>query len=72
VPKWLTSHLAQKNLKIQVNTQNAEDDKGTEAFVRMLIPTALQTFAHTIGHLGLVQLPSLADVTSAMKKLEEK
>jgi SAM-dependent methyltransferase len=72
VPKWVTSHLAQKNLRIQVNVQNTEDEKGAEEFVKMLMPTAVQTFAHTIGYVGLVQLPSLAEVASAMKKLEKR
>ncbi len=68
VPKWVTNHLLQKNLRIQVNAQNAEDEKGTEAFVRMLMPTAVQTFTHSIVHVGLVQLPSLADVNNALKQ----
>jgi SAM-dependent methyltransferase len=67
VPKWVTNHLLQKNLRIQINAQNAEDEKGTEAFVRVLIPTAVQTFANSIGHVGLVQLPSLADVNNVLK-----
>ncbi len=68
LPKWLTNHLLRKNLRIQINAQNAEDEKGTEAFVRKLIPTAAQTFAHTIGHVELVQLPSLDDVNKAVQQ----
>jgi hypothetical protein len=68
VAKWLTNHLLQKNLRIQINAKNAEDEKGTEAFVRVLIPTAVQTFTHSIGHVGLVQLPSLDDVNNVLKQ----
>jgi SAM-dependent methyltransferase len=71
IPKWVSMHLAQRNLRIQVNVQNAEEEKGTEAFARMLIPAAVQTFTQTIGHVGLVQLPSLDDVSGAMQKLGE-
>ncbi len=67
VAKWVTSQLMQKNLRIQVNSQNAEDEKGTESFVRMLMSTAVQNFAYTIGHLGMVQLPSMEEVNNALK-----
>jgi hypothetical protein len=71
VPQWVANLLAQRNLRIQVNNQNAEDDRGTEAFIRMLVPGTVQTFTQTIGYVGLVKLPSLASVTEAINKANQ-
>lgn len=71
VPQWVANLLAQRNLRIQVNNQNAEDDRGTEAFIRMLVPGTVQTFTQTIGYAGLVKLPSLAAVTEAINKANQ-
>jgi SAM-dependent methyltransferase len=67
-PQWVANLLLQRNLRIQVNNQNPENDKGTEAFIRMLVPGTAQTFAQTIGYVGLVKLPNLSAITEAINK----